>query len=140
MEGSGRARGSQLDVMEDSEVWFTLSTLLPTRIRGARRHLRHDTDPTLLKAFLQFSLEQSREAVAGATSANELAEAVAGTLDGLHSYLVAHDLVGEQYLADEQRLAELILAGESLEGGVASGERAAADPAAANRSDLALAA
>ena len=65
----------------------------------------------------------------------------ASAIDGLHSYLAAHDLVGSEYFADDADYAAYLTTEPNGEAVVVTA-RGDDDPgeSAANRSDLALAA
>jgi hypothetical protein len=95
---------------------FALDVLLPVRKRGTERYLRRDAvDRETLERFVEFSERVAVRAIDAAGSPDDLADAVIAVLDDLHSYLLAHNLVDDEYLAAEQVLGERLTPTDPLD-------------------------
>ncbi len=103
-------RAHELSVFDDEAVQFAVNVLLPSRLRSAAQHLiREAVDAEALAGFLRCTTEVGAEQFAASDGAEDLADAVTGALDGLHSYLIAHNLVNDAYLARERAFAARLL-------------------------------
>ena len=83
----------------DPVVRFALDDLMPTRLQAAKRFLvltSKDDVLTLLR-FLDVVSQDGRAAIGGAATPEEIGDALLGTLDDVHGYLLSHDLVSRQY-------------------------------------------
>jgi hypothetical protein len=134
-------RASELDAVDDPDVEFATDVLLPTRLRNAAEHIVPELVETeALSDFLHCSVQLGAEQLAVSEGPADIAEVITGVLDAVHSYLVAHDVVSDAYMAGERTLAARLLTPQShTEAAKPTREPdTAADQAAKN--DLALAA
>lgn len=136
------SRALELDVVDDGGMGFVINVLLTARLRNAAQHVVPESvSMDALSEFLQCSEEFGAEQVASSQDASDLADAVTGVLDSLHSYLVAHGLVSDAYLTGERTLAARLLNNSMAQAGTVqqvTGPDDAANHAAKN--DLAFAA
>ena len=81
------------------DVRFALDDLVPSRIAAAKRYLviTSKDDVLTLLHFLDLARQGGSARVRGATTPEEVADSLLGTLDDLHGYLLSHDLVSRQY-------------------------------------------
>lgn len=133
-------RAHELSVFDDEAVQFAVNVLLPSRLRSAAQHLiREAVDAEALAGFLGCSTEVGVEQLAASDGAEDVADAVTGALDGLHSYLIAHNLVNDAYLTAERAFAARLLSAATPPEDVPPAQPDSVAESAA-KNDLALAA
>ncbi len=91
----------------DPDLQFAMERVLPLRVEAARRYLsaEHDQRGLIdLIRFLNLVRQSVRARVREASTPQDVSDAVTATLDDIHGYLLAHDLVDKKY-----RMAEALL-------------------------------
>lgn len=108
---AAQARQNALGDVSSSSLAFALETLLPLRGRGLARHVSpRAVNPQALEAFLAHSLEIAFDAIEHSDDAESLTDATTAALDDVHSYVVAHGLVSDNYLTAERAFVDRLLA------------------------------
>ena len=135
----GRDRAAEVGF--DDRVIFALDLMAPLRLSGVRRHLlRSNVDVETLQTFLSLVIEMSAEAIHGASTPEELADAVMVALDELHSYLLAHRLVAKGYLEAERAAGRALADDDDFPTETPPRDESPLLAAASRQRDLALAA
>jgi hypothetical protein len=98
-------RALELELVSGGEPDACLATigeLLPRRIGAAQIALipLDHADVTDLREFIDVATDLARAAITSAETAEALVDAVGDSLDSLHSFLTAHELVPRNYLND----------------------------------------
>jgi hypothetical protein len=140
LTSAARWRRAALGDPASERLRFATNTLIGFRIRGARRYLdRAAVRAEVFSDFLRTATDMAVDAIEHAATSDEIADALEGAMESLHSYLLLHNLVAAEYEEAEEALAREIMEGREGEPPLDEVTLDGAPPAAAD-DELALAA
>jgi hypothetical protein len=104
-----RARQHTLGGVSSDRLHFAANVLLPFRLRNSQRYLDPaSVSASALAGFLEIAAELAVADIEVAASADGIADPLIAAVDNLHSYLLAHRLVGNDYEAAERAFADRV--------------------------------